>query len=437
MSQVISSSSSKIASPTASPKREEIVFTDKSIKYLQPSIKRRIVWSTGNKGFGVRVTPKGQKTFVYMYKYETRDRMLSLGVYPKMSLAEALQLYAKCKDDIDHGVDPGDQHTADRRDIRNAPTVSELKRDYIEKYAKLNMASWAEDERMLDLDIVPALGSMKTTSVRPAHIVDCIDKIVERNSPVSANRTLGAAKRMFGWAVDRKVLTISPCATIKRPYSESHKDRYLTLDEVGLFWKKIDGVKLSDKVTAALKLLLLTMQRSTEVIAIQKREINLKAATWIIPAERSKNKKPHLVPLSPQALLLIQQAIGEGEDTEESDFLFAGRGENDCMANTALSRAVARKLDLLGIAKFTPHDFRRTGSTQLGAFRVPRFDRERILNHTDDSIGAVYDIYDYEDEKRAALNLWADIISSCAASPGEVDEKALKAKLKYRDYFPD
>jgi integrase len=120
---------------------------------------------------------------------------------------------------------------------------------------------------------------------------------------------------------------------------------------------------------------------------------------------------------------------------KDDGFLFPSKGGAETMTVAAISRAVARNLDHFGIPKFTPHDLRRTGSTQLAAFKVPRFDRDRVLNHTDQSIGSVYDIHEYQDEKRAALNLWADIVLNSATAKDTVDVKALQKKLKYLDYL--
>lgn len=125
------------------------------------------------------------------------------------------------------------------------------------------------------------------------------------------------------------------------------------------------------------------------------------------------------------------------KDVGKDGFLFPGEGNGDHLTNSALSRAILRNLDHFGVSKFTPHDLRRTGSTQLAAFKVPRFDRDRILNHADLSVGAIYDIHEYEDEKRAALNLWSDIIGCTVASSGKVDPLKLRSALKYQSYFSD
>lgn len=189
---------------------------------------------------------------------------------------------------------------------------------------------------------------------------------------------------------------------------------------------------VTKRTKLALKLLLFTLQRSSEVIGMNRSELNLREKLWIIPAERTKNKKAHLVPLSPQAITIIKELL---RTASEDGFLFPGEGKGDHLTNAALSRAIKRNLDHFGLSAFTPHDLRRTGSTQLAAFKVPRFDRDRVLNHTDRSIGAVYDVHEYEEEKRAALDLWCDVVSHCVASRGRVNANTLKKKLKYRAYF--
>lgn len=157
------------------------------------------------------------------------------------------------------------------------------------------------------------------------------------------------------------------------------------------------------------------------------------AAAWIISATCTKNKRAHLVPLSPLAARIVAELI---EDADDDGFLFPGKGSGDHLTNASLSRAIARNIDYFGLTKFTPHDLRRTGSTQLAAFKVPRFDRDRVLNHTDRSVGAVYDIYEYQDEKRAVLNLWADVVERSAAANGSVEVRKLRKELNIKSILP-
>lgn len=189
---------------------------------------------------------------------------------------------------------------------------------------------------------------------------------------------------------------------------------------------------MARRTKLAFRLLLLTLQRSSEVVGINASELDMKAGTWIIPAARTKNKRAHLVPLSPPAVEIIAELL---EEVGDDGFLFPAEGSGDHLTNRALSRAISRNLEHFGLTKFTPHDLRRTGSTQLAAFKVPRFDRDRVLNHTDRTVGAVYDIYEYQDEKRAVLNLWGDVIKRAAASRGIIDARKLQNTLRYPAYF--
>lgn len=419
-------------SQTGSPKTERVHFTDKSIKYLQPTAKRRVVWAQGLKGFGIRITPSGTKSFVYKYDFDGQDRWITFGQYPKMRLAEALKRYADALAKVEEGEDPADENVIANEAKRKTLTVRQLANQYIEKYAKPNKRSWKEDERILENDVLGRWGGKRVSKITRRHVTELLDDIVARGAPVQANRTLAVVRRMFNFAVDRHEITSSPCDRIRPPSPESSKDRYLTLDEIKRFWISLRSAPLHRQTKLALMLGLVTLQRPGEVIGLNKRELDLKARTWTIPGERTKNKRPHLVPLSSLAIEILSELM---KDVGENGFLFPGKGMSDHLTASTLSRAVSRNLEHFEVAKFTPHDLRRTGSTQLARFKVPRFERDRVLNHTDQTIGAVYDLYEYEDEKRAVLNMWSDIIRRCVGSKGKVDAKKLKSAIRYPKYL--
>ena len=399
---------------------------------MQATKKRRIVWAKGIKGLGIRITPKGTKSFVYKYDVDGQDRWLTFGQYPKIKLAEALSKYSAALEKVEAGEDPALDKVEANRASGKALTVRQLSSEYIEKYAKPRKRSWEEDQRILDFDVLPRWGAKKASKVTRRDVIDLLDDIVGRGSPVQANRTLAVIRRMFNFAIDRDVIDLSPCQRIKPPSPEASKDRYLTLDEIKTFWVGLDTAPMTKRPRLALKLLLVTLQRLSEVIGINKSELDLRNRTWIIPGDRTKNKRAHLVPLSPLALEIVTELL---EDAKGDGFLFPSEGRGDRLTKAAVSRAVARNQDHFGLPKFTPHDLRRTGSTLLAAFKVPRFDRDRLLNHTDRTVGAVYDIHEYQDEKRAVLNLWSDVIKRSVISPGQVDVKKLRAALKYPEYF--
>jgi integrase len=111
---------------------------------------------------------------------------------------------------------------------------------------------------------------------------------------------------LFNFAIDRDILKTTPCYRVKPPAKSQPKDRYLTLDEVGQFWNSLESAPLDESTKNVLRLLQLTLQRCSEVVGMNKNELNLKAGTWVIPASRVKNKRSHLVTLSPPVIEIIK-----------------------------------------------------------------------------------------------------------------------------------
>ena len=210
-------------------------FTDASIKALKPKSERYEVWETNGKGFGLRVSPTGRKSWLFMYRFETISRRMTLGTYPGMTLSEAHTAHAKAKEKLEKRVDPGVLHVQDKADHRGAPTVQKLVDEYIEKRSK-NKKAWEEEKRILEKDVVPKWKNRKAKDIKRRDILLLLDKIVERGSPIMANRTLGVLQRMFKFGIGRDILEANPCSVIERPGEESQRDHVLSTGEIKEFW---------------------------------------------------------------------------------------------------------------------------------------------------------------------------------------------------------
>ena len=140
-------------------------FTDKSLKALKAKSERYEVWEDGKTGFGMRISPSGIKTFVWMYRYEGAPKRLTLGNYPKMSLYEANKVLADAKEKLAHGINPGDEAVEQRKRHRNSMLIEILVSEYLERHAKPNKRSASEDERILKKDILPRWGKMKAKDI--------------------------------------------------------------------------------------------------------------------------------------------------------------------------------------------------------------------------------------------------------------------------------
>jgi integrase len=379
-------------------------FTDRAVKNLKPKKGRYEVWE-GN-GFGLRITPKGKKTWQYVYHFNNRSRRLTFGRYPDISVAVAHQLLGKALADREKGIDPGKVRVDENIAERKAGTIADLVDEFIERHAKRYRLSWKEDERMLKYDLVPALGDYKVKDVTRRDITRLLDNVVDRPAPIVANRLKSLIVTMFNFAVDKAIVDSSPVIGLKPPAPEKPKERALTEQEVYKFWHRLDETGLDILTKLALKLQLTVGQRSGEIVTVEWHEIDRSERLWTIPAPKTKTKKaPHVVPLSDFALSLLDQieALSHG-----SNWVFPSERSNKHRARTSLSRALHRNMGCLGTEPFTPHDIRRTVRTELGRLGVPPHIAEKVINHSDKKIQKTYDRYSYIKEKREALDLWAE-----------------------------
>jgi integrase len=376
--------------------------SDLSVKALKPRPIRYEVPVAGHRGLVVTVWPSGDKAWTYRGRIDGRLYREKLGSYPAIGLNEARMAYAALREQRDKGVDLAARRQREAQTDRQSPTVKKLCGDYIERHAKPHKRTWAADERMLDKDVLPAWGRLKAESIMRADVVALIDKINDRGSQMQAGKVLALVRKVWNFGIERGVLATNPAARIPRPARVRAKDRVLSDVELRAVWKKLAKTDVRPQVRDAILLQILTGQRIGEALQAEWTEIDLKEKTWLIPASKSKNRREHLVPLSEQAAALID---GQARAT---NFLFpAGRGGLAIRSEVA-AHELAEAMGALGVAKFTTHDLRRTVETRMASLGVGKETRDRVLNHTDRSVGGVhYNRYDYLLEKRAALGTWA------------------------------
>lgn len=412
-------------------------FTNRSIEALKLKGFRYIVWKDGGEGLGLRVSPKGKKTFIYMYRYDGRARMMTLGDYPRISLADAHLKHREAGKLLDKGIDPGTRHVANRKAEREAETVKELVEEYMEKWAKPRKRTWKNDYLILQKDILPAWGRRKAKDITRRDVVILLDSVVERGASVQANRTLAVIRKMFNFAAGRDIVQYSPCAGISRPSSENRRDRLLPEKEIRFFWHNLAEADMHKATCVALKLILVTAQRPGEITSTCWQDIDLENGWWTIPVEKSKNKMPHRVALSPLALELLKEAK---KYAGKSRYVFPSpHHEKDWHINRdALSQAIYRNRKQLGFAdndeqkdkekRIIPHDLRRTAASHMTSMGIPRLVVSKILNHKENSITAVYDRHSYDQEKRHALEAWGAKLAEIVVGEEEPQRKVVKLR---------
>jgi len=396
-------------------------FTDTGIRNLKPKPVRYIVWKNGGEGLGLRVSPSGRKSFVFMYRFNGTPRMMSLGRYRDgraegLTLAQANKAHAEAMEKMERNIDPGAEKVIKRRMEREAETVQDLADEYIERYAKPKKRSWGEDQRILNKDVLPAWKKRKAKEITRRDVIRLLDGIVDRGAPVAANRTFAVLSIMFRFGVRRGILGTSPVFEIDPPGGEeTARARVLAPDELRAAWDALGRPESHEKpirtakaIKLAIKLLVVTAQRRGELAQARKDEFDLERSAWLIPAEHSKNGYAHAVPLTPLAAELVTEMM---ELAGDSDYLLPSpraNEENDRpITERAITRAVSNNREVFGIPHWTPHDLRRTATTMMKKHAGEAW--ERVLNHLPPKLHRVYDVHDpwaYFDHKQAALQAW-------------------------------
>jgi integrase len=411
-------------------------LTDRSIEALRPKVARYEVWDEARRGFGVRVTPRGVKSFVWVYHFDGRPRRLTLGTYPRLSLASAGVRLAEAKDLLAKGIDPGSRAAAERDSDRRAETVEELVASYLDRYARARKRSASEDERILRKDVLSRWATRKAKDITRRDIVRLLNEIVDRGAPIQANRTLTILRRMFKFAVGQAILEMSPCDQVERPSAENERNRALGEDEIRLLWRALETASMEPNARRILRMMLVTGQRKGEVMGIHEQEIDHEKRLWILPTSRAKNGREHLIPLSATALRILAEA-----GPNEAGYLFPSKLTGEPYRGQSIDHATRYLFDSRLISKarkkpsrkaaapplagfmerFTPHDLRRTVATRMRELGISRGDVKMVLNHVETDVTARYDRYDGLAEKRRALDLWAKRLEQIVAGEAPIE----------------
>jgi integrase len=348
------------------------------------------------------VTPNGVKTFIFKYRFDGKVRWMTLGTYPKMSLAEAHEAHADAWKVLRQGTDPGANALEERKAECMALTVAALADEYLEKWARPRKRSWREDARILVKDVLPEWRQRKAKDITRRDVIRLLDGIVDRGAGIMANRTLAVIRKMFNFAVTRDIVPVSPCIGARAPAPEQSRDRVLTPDEIRALWQGLETAKMAEGTKLALKLQIVTAQRKGEVVSAAWEELDLVEAWWTIPGHKSKNALPHRVPLSPLAIELFQAAkVFSGG----SPWIFPSPRGNKHITPEAVDHALRRPgLETLGFT-FVPHDLRRTAASNIASLGFGAL-VGKVLNHKERGVTAVYDRHSYDQEKRQALEAW-------------------------------
>jgi integrase len=369
---------------------------------LRSGQKERIAFDDDIPGFGLRIREGGSRTWIFQYRIGSKQRrmVLASAKSAQLNLADVRKTASRLQDRVALGQDPAmDKETA-RREVENTFAV------FANQFLEARKSSWRagthrEAKRHL-IEHAKPLHSFPIAAVSQYNIAKLLEDVAKKNGGVTANRVRTSLSSLFGWIIKKGIrLPEGNIASYtEKPVEEKSRDRVLSDAELKIIWKAC----LDDHYGAIIKLLMLTGSRLNEIGALRWNEVHDEQI--VLPAERAKNRRPHIIPLSD-----VAKSILAGFRRTDRKFVFGQRdsgfsGWSHCKA--ALDQR-ARLED------WTVHDLRRTVVTRMAELGVQPHIIESVVNHVSGHKGGVAGIYNratYDKEKREALNLWAEHVTA-------------------------
>ncbi len=374
-------------------------------------------------GLYLQIVPQGSKYWRLKYRFNGQEKRLALGVFPEISLLEARELRDKARKQLSQGIDPFAAKQEQKREIAlNAATTFELvAREWHEQNKGKWTPAYSEDIlHRLEADIFPTIGKQAIACLRPIQILETLRKIEKRGAFEMARRALQYCSQIFRYAVITERAERNPTIDLKgalKPFKHGHYAA-IDADDLPEFLRVIErnDARLYAQTRHAIKLLMLTFVRTGELIGAKWEEFDFKNAQWIIPAERMKMRRPHIVPLSKQALAVLHE---QKQLTGKWEWIFPNQiRPRDHMSNNTILKALER----LGYkGRMTGHGFRAlamsTIKEKLG-YRHEVVDRQ-LAHAPANKVDAAYDRAKFLPDRRKMMQAWADYLEGVARD-GEV-----------------
>lgn len=347
------------------------------------------------RGFGVRVTAAGTRSFVMRYAVANHEHLYVIGQWPDWSVLGAVEEARALRQCIDRGEDPLESRR--KQEVEARETLRAICEEYLSRDGKkLRSAEW--QKRALERLVYPELGGRDISAIKRTDIVRLLDKIEDENGPVMADRTLAAVRKVMNWHASRSDDFRTPIVRgmARSKPKERARERTLGDEEIRLVWKAAEAYRST--FGAFVQLCLLTGARRGEAAEMPWSELD--GSTWTLSAARNKTKVDLVRPLSKQARKVLPARVG--------DFVFSTDGGKTPIAGfSQLKRAFDKAC---GVNNWTLHDLRRTARTLMSRTGVNPDIAERCLGHVMPGVRGVYDRWEYRDEKAEAYEALASLI---------------------------
>lgn len=381
------------------------ILNDKKIKGFKPRDSRYQISDAITKGLVIRVEPSGVKVFYYRYTFQKMKKTIKIGEYPIVSLSNARERSFEYQTLITKDIDPRAEENQADEDSDDRLKFATLCERYIKmRLPQLRPNTATEHLRIIKKELEPKLGHKYVEEIKKTDVAKLINAIAnDRGKLTMANRVRQRLHSIFEFGIGYLGLEINPVSKLKNyEDGEVKRDRFYTNEEIKRLWAAFDQQPV--QVGAYFKFLLLLGQRKTETQKAKWEHIQ--NGIWNIPAENTKSKRAHKVPLPAMALKLLEECRKEAG---KNPYIFSSLRDYKIHFSN-VKRYVGYIKKETGIEDFRVHDLRRTLITNLSMLKIDRVVSGKLINHKqragDNEVTAIYDRYDYLPEIKNALEKW-------------------------------
>lgn len=384
------------------------MLTDAQIRKIKPLEKKKRY--SDEKGLYLEVTPAGGKFWRLKYRFNSRESTLTIGSYPEISLAQARRSRDEARIQLYQNIDPNAVKYQRLQQIDKSTLFKSLALEWMEdRKIVIKEATYLRDLSVFEKDLFPSLGNLPIDQIKGKDVLACAKKIEERGAQEMAKRSIPLAGRIFRFAIRKGIIEHDPTPHLQealKPRKVKHMAR-LDISEFPPFLERMDRYHGNILVKTALQLMTLTFVRTAELINMEWNEIDFENQLWRIPAYKMKMALPHIVPLSKQAIELIENLKPL---TGNKQFVFYNHSTAKPLSNNALLSAI-RTMGYMG--KMTGHGFRGLASTTLHEQGYMHDAIEIQLAHTvGNAVSQAYNHAQHMDYRIKMMQEWSDFIDS-------------------------
>jgi len=364
-------------------------------------------------GLFLMVTPTGGKLWRFKYRYNGKQKLLAFGSYPEITLLDARRRRDDARRLLANNVDPGAIRKAQKQaKVEETETVEVIAREWHEKFkTKWTQGHATKIMRALERDVFPWIGTRPIKDIKAPELLTVLRRVESRGVLEGAHRIRGICNMIFRYAVSTGRAERNPAQDLigsLPPAKEKHLAAITEPKKVRELLRAIDGYSGSYVVKLALQLSPLVFVRPGELRHMEWSEVDFDESLWSIPAEKMKMREPHLVPLSRQAIKILEEIK---KLTGASKYAFpSGRTFDRPMSNNAVLAALRR----MGYTKdeMTPHGFRAMARTIIDEFLQvrPDFIEAQLAHRVSDPLGRSYNRTQHLNERRKMMQKWADYL---------------------------